>query len=361
MKILIFSWRCWLNPDAGGAEIFTKEVARRWARAGNDVTLFTAEFDGCKRDEVDCGVRIVRSGRRYSVYGRAKEYYKRVLSKEGYDIVIDEINTRPFLTPKFVSNGDNIVALIHQLAREYWFYETPFPMSYIGYYFLEKRWLKNYVDIPTVTVSESTRQDLADLGFKKVFVVPEGLNFEPLDKVPEKEDYPVVAYVGRLKRAKRPDHAVKAFSVVREKIPQAELWIVGDGYFIRDLEKMAGEGVRFFSGSDDSKRRELISRAWVLVNPSIREGWGLNVIEANALGTPGVSYDVPGLRESILDGKTGLVTRLNTPEELAKNIAHILQNDTLRGELASNSLEYSRIFSWDRTAAEIMEILEEKI
>jgi hypothetical protein len=86
---------------------------------------------------------------------------------EGYDVIIDEINTRPFLTPKFIKNGEQVVALIHQLAREYWFYETPFPISYIGYHFLEDRWLRNYVNIPTVTISESTKKDLLNLGFKK--------------------------------------------------------------------------------------------------------------------------------------------------------------------------------------------------
>lgn len=185
----------------GGAEVFTCEVAKKWVMAGHEVTLFASEFPNCRREEVVDGVRVVRAGGKHSVYWKAKKYYEKYFSIEGYDIVIDEINTRPFLTPKFVNNGEKIVALIHQLAKEYWFYEMPFPLSYIGYYFLEKRWLNNYVDVPTVTVSESTRQDLLDLGFKEVFVVPEGLNFSPLDEVPEKESYPVVAYVGRLKKS----------------------------------------------------------------------------------------------------------------------------------------------------------------
>jgi hypothetical protein len=142
--------------------------------AGHEVTLFTSEFQNCKREEVVDGVRIVRAGERYSVYWKAKEYYRKRFSREGYDVVIDEINTRPFLTPKFVNKGEKVVALIHQLAREYWFYETPFPISYIGYHFLEDRWLRNYVDVPTVTVSESTRRDLLNLGFKKVSLFLKG-------------------------------------------------------------------------------------------------------------------------------------------------------------------------------------------
>jgi glycosyltransferase involved in cell wall biosynthesis len=358
LKILWFNWRCWLNPEMGGAEVFTHENAKRWVRAGHEVTLFTSEFPNCKREEVLDGVRVVRHGGKYSVYWRARKYYRKHFSKEGYDFVVDEINTRPFLTPKFVNNGEKIVALIHQLAREYWFYETPFPLSYIGYHFLEKRWLNNYVDIPTVTVSESTRQDLLDLGFEEVFVVPEGLNFKPLDEVPEKEGYPVVAYVGRLKRAKRPDHAVKAFRIVKEKIPEAGLWIIGDGYFRKDLKKIATDGVKFFGGLSDGERRDLVKRAWILVNPSVREGFGLNVVETNALGTPCIAYDVAGLRDSIRDGKTGLLAGGGSVEDLADKMVMVLEDDTLRERLSKNALEYSRKFDWGMSAREFEEVVK---
>lgn len=343
----------------GGAEVFTHEVCKRWVKAGHKVTLFTSEFPNCKRKENIDGIRIVRAGGKYSVYWRAKKYYKNLFSKEGYDVVIDEINTRPFLTPKFVNNGEKIIAIIYQLAREYWFYETRFPLSHIGYYFLESRWLRNYVDFPTVTISESTRRDLLDLWFKKIFVVPPGLNFKPLDEVPEKESYPVVAYIGRLKRAKRPDHAVKAFRIVKEKIPEAELWIIGNGYFRKDLEKMATDGVKFFSDLSNERRRGLIKRAWVLVNPSVREGFGLNIVEANALGTPCVAYDVPGLKDSIKDGETGLLVKKNGDfEALATAIIKVLMDSSLRKTLSEKALKWAKNFDWDKSAEEFEKILK---
>jgi len=359
LKILWFNWRCWLNPEMGGAEVFTNEIAKRLVTAGHEVTLFTSEFPRCKKEEVADGVRVVRSGGKYSVYWRARKYYEKFFSKEGYAVVIDEINTRPFLTPKFVKNGEKIVALIHQLAREYWFYETPFPISYVGYYFLENRWLKNYVEIPTVTVSESTRRDLLALGFKEAFVVSEGLNFSPLDEVPQKEGYPVVVYVGRLRRAKRPDHAIRAFRIVKGKVPEAELWIVGDGYFRKDLERMAPQGVRFFGGGlSNEERRELVKKAWVLVNPSVREGFGLNVVEANAVGTPSAAYDVAGLRDSIKNGMTGLLTEDASVEGLADRIVLVLKDRALREELSRNALEQSRKFDWDMSAKVFEEVLK---
>jgi glycosyltransferase involved in cell wall biosynthesis len=226
LKILIFNWRCWANPEMGGAEIFTYENAKRWVRAGHDVTLFTSEFPACKREEVLDGVKIVRAGGKYLVYSRAKKLYRTRFAKEGFDIVIDEINTRPFFTPKFVGHGEKVVALIHQLAREYWLYETPFPISRIGYHYLEDKWLKTYRSIPTITVSNSSKNDLEAEGFRNVHVVPEGLNVEPLEDLPERQNPPVIIYLGRLKKAKRPDHAVRAFTQVRKRCPKAELWIV---------------------------------------------------------------------------------------------------------------------------------------
>lgn len=357
MRILVFNWRCWLNPEAGGAEVFTREVARRWVKRGHEVSLFASEFAGCKREEVVDGVRVVRAGGKYGVYRWARKFYGEKFSRERFDVVVDEINTRPFFAPGFVCSGERVVALIHQLAREFWFYETLFPVSYVGYYFLEKRWLRRYVGVPTVTVSESTRRDLAGLGFKRVFVVSEGLSFEPLSGIPEKETQPVVVFVGRLKRAKRPDHAVRAFRIVKKKFANAELWVVGDGSFRRDLERMAGGGVRFFGGLGDVERRELMERAWVLVNPSVREGWGLNVVEAGALGTPCVAYDVAGLRDSVRDGETGLLAESGNVEDLAEKLLAVLEDEDLRMRLGRNALEYAKQFSWDKTATQFMKII----
>jgi glycosyltransferase involved in cell wall biosynthesis len=360
MKILIFNWRCWLNPTMGGAEVFTYEVAKCWVRDGHEVTVFTAEYPHSKREEVVDGIRIVRAGGKYSVYGKAKHYYKKRFSKEKFDVVIDEINTKPFFAPKFVDNGEHMVALIHQLAREFWFYETFFPINYLGYHFFEKRWLSNYLDVPIAVVSDSTKQGLSALGFKNVHVVSQGLNFKSLPKLPEKENHPVIVFSGRLKRAKRPDHAIKAFKIIKDKLADAEFWIIGDGPFKRDLKKMAVEGVKFFGKLSNEERRALVERCWVLVHPSVREGWPLNIIEANALGTPCVGYDVPGLRDSVKNGETGLLTKNGDVKMLSKTLFDILSDDALRSNLSQNSLEYSRNFSWDKTAEELINVVTQK-
>jgi len=359
LRILWLTWKDLGHPQAGGAEVLTHEVTKRLATAGNDVTVFTSGYDGCNAQETIDGVRVIRSGTyRSSVFSAARHYYESNLGEHGFDVIVDAINTRPFNASRFARNGERVVALISQLAKEYWFYETPFPLSYIGYYFLENRWLRGYVNIPTITVSQSTRKELLELGFNKVEVIPLGINFEPLENLGEKESYPVIAYAGRINRAKRPDILVKAFRRVRERLPNSELWFIGKGPFENKLKELAGEGVKFFDDVSNSERRALLKKAWVLTNPSVREGYGLNIIEANALGVPCVAYDVPGLRDSIRDNETGLLVKASGPDPLSETLLRILTDDSLRMRLSRDALRHSREFTWDRTAEEFMTLLD---
>lgn len=355
MRVLWFNWRDIKNPDAGGAEVFTHEVAQRLVGKGYNITLFTAEFPGCSLNENINGVKIVRRGGRYKVYAKAAEYYKN--HNNDYELVIDEINTRPFLTPKFVKNK-SIIALFHQMAREFWFYETPFPLNYIGYYYLEKKWLSNYKDVPTITVSHSSKKDLEEMGFRRIFVVPEGLNVKPMADVPQKELEPTIIFIGRMKKAKLPQHALKAFSFIKKEIPETKMWVIGDGYMLSELKEMNIQGVTFYGHVGSELKYELMRKAHVALVPAVREGWGLVVTESNAMGTPAVAYNVHGLRDSVQDDQTGILVKVNTPEQLAAETIALLRDKERLTKLSYNALKYSRGFSWDNTANAFDEIIK---
>ena len=355
MNILIYNWRDIKNSAAGGAEVVTHEIAKRLVSKGHKICLFTAAFKGCKKNETIDGVEIVRSGSRYSVYIKAKQYYKKHFGK--YDVVVDEINTRPFMTPKFVKDSTPVIALIHQLAREFWFYEMPFPINWIGYHILEDRWLANYIDIPTITISQSSENDLVDLGFKNITIIPMGINFKPLSGIPEKEKELTLIFVGRMGYAKRPDHVVEAFQYIQKRIPDAKLWMVGDGAMRQKLENKKVDGVTFFGYVDSEKKLELMSRAHTILVPGVREGWGLVVTEANAMGTPAIGYNIPGLRDSIRDCETGLLCEPK-PEAMAEKAIELLQDEMLLEKLSRNALEWSRNFNWDKSAENFLRIIE---
>jgi glycosyltransferase involved in cell wall biosynthesis len=300
------------------------------------------------------GVDIIREGNKYTVYKQAKNYLKAY--KHHYDLIIDEINTRPFFTPKFVREKQ-VIALIHQLARDFWFYETRFPLNYIGYYYLEKKWLSNYKDVTTLTVSDSTKTDLEELGFKKLFVVAPGLNATPLSTVKEKETNPTVVFIGRLKKAKLPHHALQAFSIIKREIPDAKMWIIGDGYLRKKLESLKSKDVTFFGHVSNEKKYELLSRAHIILVPAVREGWGLIVTEANAMGTPAIGYDVHGLRDSIRHDETGITIKERSPEAMAQQAILLLRDSNRLFKYSTNALEFSKQFSWDKTASSFHKVL----
>ena len=142
MRILVFNWKDLTHPAAGGAEVYTEECARQLVKRGHDVTLFVSAVEGQPADDHVEGVRIVRRGGRLGVYRAAREFWKSE-GERHFDVVIDEINTRPFLTPRYIRSTP-IVALIHQLAREVWRYEVPLPVGLLGRYVFEPTWLRSY-------------------------------------------------------------------------------------------------------------------------------------------------------------------------------------------------------------------------
>lgn len=93
-----------------------------------------------------------------------------------------------------------------------------------------------------------------------------------------------------------------------------------------------------------------MSRAHIILVPGVREGWGQIVTEANAMGTPAIGYDVPGLRDSIRHGKTGITIMEKTPPAMAQQAISLLRDSDRLSEYSRNALEYSRQFSWDNTA-----------
>jgi glycosyltransferase involved in cell wall biosynthesis len=354
MRILWFNWRDILNPEAGGAEHYTHEVMKRLAKAGHEMTLFTSRFQSCQLNENIDGIDIIREGNRYTVYREAKNYLSAY--KHHYDLIIDEINTRPFFTPK-VAGEKRIIALIHQLAREFWFYETKFPINYLGYYYLENKWLSNYKNTITVVPSNSTKMDLEEIGFKKVFVVPPGLKVTPLSNPKEKESNPTVVFIGRLKKAKLPHHALQAFSIIKREIYDAKMWIIGEGYFKKKLESFNTNDVTFYGYISNEKKYDLLSRAHIILVPAVREGWGLVVTEANAMGTPAIGYDVHGLRDSIRHGETGITVREKSPVAMAQQAISLLRDSERLSEYSRYALEFSRQFSWDNTVESFKTVL----
>jgi len=292
----MLNWKDRSHPLAGGAEEYTQQIAARLVDLGHDVTLFVAAVEGQPEREVVEGYNVIRRGSRLRVYAEAKKFW--ATEGEGnFDVVIDECNTRPFLTPRYVTSVP-VVALIHQVAREVWRFETPLPMALAGRYLFEPRWLREYRDIPVMTISESSAESLRAYGVQHLIVLPIGADEVEQPDVAKSME-PTIVFLGRLSQNKRPDDALEAFARLRSSVPNARLWMMGDGPMRDRLERSLSDGAEILGHVPWEERQRRLAEANVLVATSVREGWGLNVSEAAAVGTPTIGYRVDGLRDSI--------------------------------------------------------------
>jgi glycosyltransferase involved in cell wall biosynthesis/O-antigen/teichoic acid export membrane protein len=348
-RILILNWRDLKHPRAGGAEVYTQSVAEHWARQGHAVTLLAAHVENQPEQEIVNGVTILRRGGRLGVYRKARTFWK----KEGrhvFDLVVDGVNTRPFLTPRFVRRVP-VVALIHQVCREIWHYEAPFPVSVIGRYWLEPRWLRTYTNVPVVTVSDSSRASLEEYGLRRVTVVPEGWTTHRRDSSWRREASPTLVFVGRLSRNKRPEDCIEAFRQIRARLPESKLWVIGSGPMEDELRAGAPEGVTFFGRVDEEEKLERLARAHLLLVPSVREGWGLVVSEAAQVGTMAIGYDVPGLRDSITASAGVLCAP--SPSALAESAIRLLPELT-DGQYPK--VELGGVLPWKDVAQRLLDV-----
>ncbi len=353
--VLILNRRDIRNPAGGGAEIYTHEIAKGLVSAGYHVDIFSSLFKGAETEETIDGVRYMRKGNELTVHYWGFRYARS--KREDYSAIIDEFNGLGFggfLLPKSL-------LLIHQLYKEFWFKELG-PLG-LPPYLIEPILLRLYRSRPAITVSESTRADLEALGFSNVRIVMNALNVrkKPLEAVPQKEKVPTIAYLGRLRSTKRPGDAIRIFKLAKAALPNARLWIMGKGPEEARLRKMAERisGIEFLGYIADEKKFDLLSRAHLLLVPSVREGFGINVIEAASQGTPSIGYDIHGLRDSIKNGQTGYLVR--GPEDAAGRIIALFRDEALYREMAANCTEYARQFNWDRRRGEFVVALREML
>jgi glycosyltransferase involved in cell wall biosynthesis len=149
-----------------------------------------------------------------------------------------------------------------------------------------------------------------------------------------------------------------------DRFPDAEILVIGRGSARQELTKLTRElGIehrtRFTGFVSDEERNELLLGTRVCVCPSEKEGWGLTVIESNAMGTPVVATDAPGLRDSVRDGETGFLVPTRSVDGFANRIAELLEDDSLATRMSREALAWSKKFDWDLAATEMDEALQE--
>ena len=379
MRILVFSWRDLKHPMAGGAEQVMHEHSIGWTNAGHEVTLFSSHFKGAPRKETLDGVRIIRRG--YQILGvHIAGFFWYLFGKHPqFDLVVDQFHGIPFFTPFYVRVSK--LAVLQEVAKEVWLMNhLPKPFNWIvGWigYLGEPLIFLFYKKVAFMVGSDSAKEDLVDFGIprKNITVVPHGVKFKKPKPLPAKEKEKTVIFLGALARDKGVEDAIHMFSILNRKDdPSAspgqgfQFWVVGKASrsYMEYLQKMSSDlglrnKVKFWGFVSQKKKFELLARAYVMINPSVREGWGLVNIEANTMGTPVVAYKSPGLVDSVKDGQSGVLCKKNTPEELAKNVFELLNNEQKYQKLQKGTVSWSKNFSWGRSRKQSLSLIEKMV
>lgn len=361
MKILIFNWRDTKHVYAGGAEVYVHELAKRWVKDGNQVTMFSGNDNHSAVNERVDGVEIIRRGGTYTVYFFAFLYY--LLKFRGkYDVIIDCENGIPFFTRLYSRRP--VILLIHHVHQSVFRTFLQFPLNHIAAFLEGKLMPFVYRNKIIITVSESSKREIKNLGFTReenIAVIHNGAK-QVATELPAKTVYPSFVYLGRLKDYKNIDVAIKAFAKVAKEYPFAKLSIVGSGEMDQELQQLTEElglteQVSFLGKVSEERKLELLAESWCALQPSQVEGWGITVIEANTVGTPVIASRVNGLQDSVVDGNTGILVELKNVDQFANAMITITKDAEYRERLSQNAIIWARNFDWDKSANEFYSLI----
>ena len=358
MRIAFLSWRDTTHPDGGGSEVFVESVGRELALRGHEVTLLCARHPGAARREDLDGVRLRRLGGRLTVYLWGLAWLVR--HRRDVDVVVDVVNGLPFASPLVRRHG--VVALVHHVHAEQWRIIYPGLAGRVGW-FVESRVVPLlYRGRPFLTVSDASARDLAAIGIdpSRITVVRNGLAAVPAEIVAESPT-PRLAVLSRLVPHKQIEHALTVVQRLAPEFADLHLDVVGDGWWREQLEAAAadlavGDRVTFHGHVSDARRDELVGRAWVMVMPSVKEGWCLAITESGAQGTPSVAYaDAGGVTESIHDSETGrLVADL---DDMVEVVGELLRDGSTRQAMGAAAHGTARSLTWESCAERAESVL----
>lgn len=369
MNILWLSWKDRGHPEWGGAEVIAHELRSRLYRDGHDVTLLTSGYKGAPMREIVQGISVVRVGMtRYTHPFRAIAHYVSRM-RNAFDLVIEEVNATPYFSVFFGKRARRFL-FYHHLEREVWLHEAKPPLNYLGYYVLEPVWtrLLGRAKVPLITISESTKQEMARYGFapERTHIISEGIELQPLESLdaPQKFAQPTMLSLGGVRAMKRTIDQVKAFELAKQHVPNLQLKIAGGAeseygknvlHYISQSE--FADDIEYLGRVSNEQKAKLMSQCHFIAVTSVKEGWGLIVTEAASQGTPAVVYDVPGLRDSVRHEQTGIVTA-ERPSALANGIAQILKNQTKYSNMRKAAWEWSKRINFDQSFIDLKRALE---
>jgi glycosyltransferase involved in cell wall biosynthesis len=361
--VVFFNWRDTANPEGGGSERYVEQMARGLVARGARVTVFCAAHDAAPRDEMVRGVRFMRRGSKMGIYVLGVLHL--LLRRFGrVDLVVDVQNGLPFFTR--LATRKPVVVLVHHVHREQWPVVYPGALGKIGWWIESRLAPRLYRRSQYVAVSAATRAELVDLGVdpERIAVVHNGTSPPPPVSA-RRSRTPALVVVGRLVPHKQIEHAIDTVGALRAEHPDLHLTVVGSGWWEEDLRKYAAEAgvadlVVFTGFVHEERKHEILAESWVMLLPSLKEGWGLVVGEAGAHEVPTVAYaSAGGTRESIQHGESGLLVA--DREGFTTAVHTLVSDEEERRRLGEGARARSRLFAWEHSQESFADVLEDAL
>ena len=282
------------------------------------------------------------------------------------DLIFEDISPLPWFSPVLARRMPRVV-IFHHLNGRSFFQTQSFVKAWVGF-LLEGSVFLLYKKENMIVINDYLAEILRSRGFRKVFKIVDGVDvkkYRPNPKIRSK--YPVVLFLGRLERRKGADLLIKTYPIVKKSVPNVEYWIVGDGAERRKLESMAerigehGSGIRFFGFKDGIEKIRLIQKSWIVTVPSRAEGYGLSVLEANACGVPALANNVPGLSESVINGRTGVLTDCLNAEKFADALIIVLKDKKRLADMGRRARRFADKHLWESCARGTLLVLKKAL
>lgn len=355
MNILLVNWQDRDNPQAGGAEIHLFEIFSRLAAQGHRVRLVCSGWKaGSPRAPVQ-GLDVQRVGGRNSFALLGRGAVRAALRAERPDVVVEDVNKVPLFLPGMTDRP--FCAIIPHLFGDDVFDEASWPVA-ATVWLAERPLARAYRRAGFHAISESTRDDLVARGVprERVRVIHPGV--DSAHYTPDgsgRTSPPSFLYIGRLKRYKGVDVALRALAIARTSRPDLRLDIAGRGDYRAELERLAASlgvtgAVTFHGFVTEAEKLELLRRTWANVFPSPKEGWGITVVEAAACGTPSLASDSPGLRDSVRNGQTGYLVPHGDAAALAEKMVALASDPELVARLGVAARAFAEGLTWEAAA-----------
>jgi glycosyltransferase involved in cell wall biosynthesis len=358
VNILVVNWQDRINPQAGGAEIHLHEIFGRLAGRGHRVRLVCSGWPGAEPRATVDGIEVHRRGNRNSFTLLGRGAVRAALRAERPDVVIEDINKVPLFLAGMTSRPFGVI--VPHLFGNTIFQEASLPSATLVW-LLERPMPRAYRRAGFHAISDSTRDDLIQRGVPadRITVIHPGVDARVItpDPAVSRTPFPSFVYVGRLRRYKGVEFAIRALALARGRRTDLRLEIAGRGEDLPRLERLARElgledAVRFLGFVSEAEKLRLFRTSWANLFPSPKEGWGITNVEAAACATPSLASDSPGLRDSVRHGETGFLVPHGDPTALAERMLALAGDRELVERLGRQARVFAESLSWDRAADE---------